>query len=131
MFSVTVPASLALIVDENGTVFAANSAAISNNSTGDVAITNITVSAVNGWTLAPYNRNTAGEKVDSRCIGFSLNRAATTKSSSSETLTLVGDWTIARGGTLPLTYDAVVSALSQAVNEQVLTVVFVINWAEG
>jgi hypothetical protein len=131
MFSVTVPASLALIVDESGTVYAANSVAIINNSTEDVAITSVTVTAVNGWKLAPYNRNVAAEKVDAKAIGFSLNGTATSKSGSSEALALTGDWTIAQGSTLPLAYDAVVSALSQAVNEQVLTVVFVINWAEG
>ena len=41
---------------------------------------------------------------------------------------MLNDWSIGEGGALPLTYDAVVSAVSQAVDKQVLTVVFVIDW---
>ena len=32
-------------------------------------------------------------------------------------------------GTLPLAYDAVVSALSEPVDEQVVSVLFVLEWA--
>ena len=37
--------------------------------------------------------------------------------------------TVSAGATLPLSYDAVVSASSAAINEQVLTIVFVVGWA--
>ena len=48
---------------------------------------------------------------------------------SSEALTLTGDWTVPLDGNLPLTYDAVVSALSQPVDQQVISIVFVLDWA--
>ena len=40
-----------------------------------------------------------------------------------------GSWGIAKGTALSLDYDAVVSATSNPINEQVLTVVFVLDWA--
>ena len=53
----------------------------------------------------------------------------TSRAGGSETLALSGNWTVPLGGTLPLSYDAVVSALSQPVDEQVASIVFVLAWA--
>ena len=128
-FSVTVPASLSMTVSQHGAVHAATDAAIVNNSTGAVKVTALTVTAENGWTLVPYNTNMATAKVDTKQIGFALNETQTTGSGHTESLGLGGDWTIAKGGSLPLLYDAVVSAMSAPVNEQVLTLVFVLDWA--
>ena len=128
-FSVTVPASLSLTVSEYGAVYAADNAAIVNNSTGAIAVTGVTVSAANGWTLVPFSSNMAAAKVDTKLIGFSLNGAQSSNSGTSENLPLSNAWSIAKGASLPLSYDAVVSALSQPVSEQVLTVVFVLDWA--
>lgn len=128
-FSVTVPASLSLVVSKNGEVYAAENAAIVNNSTGAVEVTAVTVTAANGWMLAPYTANMANTKVNTKLIGFSLNGAGTTGHSNTENLTFPGAQTIAKGGNLPLSYDAVVSAMSEPVLEQVLTVVFVLDWA--
>ena len=54
-----------------------------------------------------------------------MQTAATGKS---EQLT-ASSMTVSAGATLPLSYDAVVSASSAAINEQVLTIVFVVGWA--
>ena len=129
VFSVTVPATLLLTVDERGEVYAASNAEIVNRSTAAVQVTGITVSAVNGWTLVPYDTDMAEEKVDSQLIGFSLNGVKTSRAGGSETLALSGNWTVSLGGTLPLSYDAVVSALSQPVDEQVVSILFVLAWA--
>ena len=129
VFSVTVPMSLALTVSERGEVYAATGAAIVNHSTAPVRVSEVTVSAVNGWTLVPYDTDMAGEKVDSRLLGFALNGAETSARGGSEALALTGDWTIPLDGSLPLTYDAVVSALSQPVDERVVSIVFVLEWA--
>ena len=129
VFSVTVPASFALTVSEQGEVYAASNAEVVNHSTAAVQVTGVTVSAVNGWTLVPYGTDMASQKVDSRRIGFSLNGSKTAAEGSSEVLALTGDWTVPLDGTLPLEYDAVVSALSQPVEEQVLSVTFVLEWA--
>ncbi|MDD3229291.1 MAG: hypothetical protein PHE09_08740 [Oscillospiraceae bacterium] len=127
-FSATVPASLTLTVSEHGEVYAATNAAVINNSTGAVEITTVTVSTTNGWTLVPYSTNLASEKVDSKQIGFSINGAVSSLTGTSEALSLDSGWTISSGASLPLIYDAVVSATSTILNEQVLTVVFVIEW---
>lgn len=128
-FSVAVPVSLRLTVSENGEVYAASNTAIVNNSTGTVEVTTVTANAENGWTLVPYSTNMANAKVDTKLLGFTLNGAATINSGGTETLSLPNAWIIASGDSLPLSYAAIVSAMSEPVNEQVLTVVFVLNWA--
>lgn len=128
-FSVTLPAVLTLIVAEDGRVYAAASATIENNSTGKISVTDITLSAENGWTIVPFETNMADEKVGTKLIGFRINGSESTAYSDSETLILYDDWSIAADETLPLDYGAVVSALSEPIDEQVLTVVFIVGWA--
>ena len=129
-FSVTVPANMSMTVANDGYVYSATNAAVINNSSHAVEITAVTVTAGNGWTLVPYEYNMANEKVDSKLIGFYLNDAVTTKIGTSERLSLPTNWTIDRGDTFPLFYDATISATSDVLsNEQVLTLVFVLNWA--
>ncbi len=127
VFSVTVPAGLPLAVTENGEVTASTDAAIANNSTCDVRVTGVTLRTENGWTLVPFEYNMAAAKVDSKLIGFAIGGSQSANSGDSEALTLTGDWSIDAGGTLPLDYDANVSATSVGIDEQVLTVVFVVE----
>lgn len=75
-FSVTVPAVLPLVVDEDGEVHSA-AASIINNSTGDVKVSSVSLAALNDWSIAPYSMNTAREKVDSHQVGFSIRDAQT------------------------------------------------------
>ena len=128
-FSVTVPALMTFVVSGDGEVYAAANAVIVNNSTYNVEVTSVTVTAGDNWTLVPYDSNMADEKVDSRMIGFSLNGAETSITGSSETLSMPYYWAIDRDESLPLEYDAVISATSEIyTEEQVLTVVFILNW---
>ena len=127
-FSVTVPASLTVTVSEHGVVYTATGAGIVNNSSGAVQVSGVTLRAENGWTIVPYATNMAEQKVDSKRIGFALGGIQTAATGKSELLT-ASSMTISAGATLPLSYDAVVSASSAAINEQVLTIVFVVGWA--
>ena len=127
-FSVTVPASLTVTVSEHGVVYTATGAGIVNNSSSAVRVSGVTLRAENGWTIVPYATNMAAQKVDSKKIGFALDRMQTAATGKSELLT-ASSMTISAGATLPLSYDAVVSASSAAINEQVLTIVFVVGWA--
>ena len=129
VFSVTVPAGLPLAVTENGEVTASTDAAIANNSTCDVRVTGVTLRTENGWTLVPFSYSMAAAKVDSKLIGFAIGGAASATEGDAESLALTGDWSIDAGGTLPLDYDAKVSATSVGIDEQVLTVVFVVEEA--
>ena len=127
-FSVTVPASLTVTVSEHGVVYTATGAGIVNNSSSAVRVSGVTLRAENGWTIVPYATNMAAQKVDSKKIGFTLDRMQTAATGKSEQL-IASSMTVNAGATLPLSYDAVVSASSAAINEQVLTIVFVVGWA--
>jgi len=128
-FSVTVPTSLPLVMDQDGNVNA-SAAQIVNNSSGDVIISSVTLRGENGWKIVPYATEMAHQKVDARVVGFSLNRAATATSGEEESLSLIGDWTIPQNDSLDLDYDAVISAMSQAVeNETILSAIFVLKWS--
>ena len=128
VFSVTVPVTLPLIVDEGGEVHV-GAAEIINASTGDVIVSSVSISTKNGWQLVPYTTDMAHEKVDAKLLGFKINDSLTTKTGDAETFSLTSPWKIAENGKLPLSYDAVVSAVSQPVTEQdVLSVVFVLEW---
>lgn len=129
VFSVTVPAGIPLAVTEDGVVTSSTDAAIVNNSTCDVRVTGISLKTENGWTLVPFTYNMAAAKVDSKLIGFAIGGAQSVNGGESEALTLTGDWSIDAGSTLPLDYDANVSATSVGIDEQVLTVVFVVEEA--
>ena len=131
VFSVTVPVTLPLIVDENGKVYT-GSAEIINGSTGAVVVSSVEIFAKNGWTLVPFTTDMAHEPVDSQQLGFKINNVQTTKENGFETFPLTQPWQIAENSSLPIDYDAVVSAVSQPVTEEdVLSVVFVLEWAEG
>ena len=128
-FSVTVPTSLQIAMGPDGNVTTADVGAIVNRSTGDVKVSSLQVKTVNGWTLVPYGTDMAHQKVDAKIIGFSIAGTQTQKTGATESLTLDSRWTIPQDGSLALPYDAVVSACSQPVQEQVMTLVFVLEWA--
>ena len=129
VFSVVVPAVLPVTVDQNGKVYVSN-AEIVNHSTAAVQVSSVTLTAENGWTLVPYASDMSHAKVDSNQIGFSIRDQKTTKTGDSEVFTLSSPWQIAEEESLTLSYDAVVSALSQPVtNANILCVLFVVEWA--
>lgn len=128
-FSVTVPTSLQIAMSPEGDVTTADVGAIVNRSTGAVKVSSLQVKTVNGWTLVPYGTDMAHQKVDSKVIGFSIAGTQTRKAGTTESLTLDSRWTIPQDGSLALPYDAVVSACSQPVREQVMTLVFILEWA--
>ena len=130
VFSVTVPVVLPMAISEDGVIYTAADLNILNASTDDVKVTGLTVETVSGWSLVPFSTNMAQEKVDSKLVGFYINGAETRDSTSSQSLSLTGDWTIQKDSALALSYDAVISAMSEAVTDQaILSVVFVLQWA--
>ena len=128
-FSVTVPTSLQIAMSPDGNITTADVGAIVNRSTRAVKVSSLQVKTVNGWTLVPYGTDMAHQKVDAKIIGFSIAGTQTRKTGTTESLTLDSRWTIPQDGSLALPYDAVVSACSQPVQEQVMTLVFVLEWA--
>ena len=129
LFSVTVPVTLPLVVDEAGKVYVA-SASIVNNSTGDVMVSSVSVTSKNGWEFVPYSTNMAKAKVDAKQVGFKINSSETSKTGDSEVFTLAAPWTVKEADALSINYDAVVSAVSQPVTgQEIISVVFVLEWA--
>ena len=129
VFSVVVPAVLPVTVDQNGKVYVSN-AEIVNHSTAAVQVSSVTLTAENGWTLVPYASDMSHTKVDSNQIGFKINSAQTSKTGNTEQFVLTSPWQINEEESLTLSYDAVVSALSQPVtNANILCVLFVVEWA--
>ena len=129
LFSVTVPATLPLVVDETGKVYVA-AASIVNNSTGDVMVSSVSVTSKNGWEFVPYSTNMARAKVDAKQVGFKINSSETSKTGDSEVFTLAAPWTVKEADALSINYDAVVSAVSQPVTgQEIMSVVFVLEWA--
>lgn len=127
-FSVTVPATLSLVMDKDGKVYTPTNAVITNNSTAAVKVTGISLTPKNGWTVVPYSTNMANQKVNSHKIGLKLRDS---KSTSGNTMPVTGNWEISKGSNLPLTYSAVVSATSQPITgSNVLDVTFVIDWRD-
>ena len=128
VFSVTVPVVLPLTVDENGEVHV-GTAEIINGSTGEVVVSSVSISTRNGWQIVPYTTDMAHTKVDAKQLGFKINDTQTSKTGNAEMFALSAPWEIAENGRLPISYDAVVSAVSKAVTEQeVLSIVFVLEW---
>ena len=124
----TEPVTLPLVIDESGGVHT-GAAEIINGSTGEVVVSSVSISTKNGWQLVPFNTDMAHAKVDAKQLGFKINDSVTTKTGNAETFALSAPWEIAENGRLPISYDAVVSAVSKAVTEQeVLSVVFVLEW---
>ena len=83
-------------------------------------MSSVSISTKNGWKIVPYTTDMAHEKVDAQLFGFKINDAQTSKTAP---------WEIAENGRLPISYHAVVSAVSKAVTEQeVLSIVFVLEW---
>lgn len=129
MFSVTVPSTMALVMDKNGNVYSAENASITNNSTDSVKVSSVKVTGQNGWTVTDYNTNMANEKVDSKKIGFKMNESTT---NSNGEFSMNDAWNINKGSSLALPYTAVVSATSTPINNQeVLKIVFIIDWSDG
>ena len=92
-------------------------------------MSSVSIITKNGWQLVPFNTVMAHEKVDAQLLGFKINNAQTGKRGNAETFSLAAPWEIAENSRLPLSYDAVVSAVSKAVTEQeVLSIVFVLEW---
>ena len=126
-FSVTVPTSLPVKLTANGTVDVATNAAITNNSSGRVKITNVAVNAQEGWTVEDYTTDLSDKQVNAKVLALSINGkgAKTQESAMAEAF-----HTIAPGGTEPVTYQANVPARSSATDsaEEMATVVFTIAW---
>jgi hypothetical protein len=151
-FKVTVPTSVTIAINADGTVTCPDNYQISNSSGADVQVSAITMTAADGWTLAKYadNDNLSAEKFNSQILSFQLSvgtdpkddKATTvaTKSKNSNNLSHTASswascWTIAGKSDLAITMAAKSSPFdsnginSIGDNAQVAKITFTIGWA--
>ena len=138
-FDVTVPTSIAITVNADGTVTCPSAFAVKihNASAGAVKVSNIAMN--NGtWTLASYNGGSrdllAQEKVNAKKLGFQLSVSgdtAATATDGNQTLTHdASKWVINPNSDLEITTAAIATAVSEAISaaENAAEVVFTIGW---
>ncbi len=142
--SVTVPTALPMAVSQSGDVTTADNCEITNNSYGAVRIASVTIEAGTDWNLTAFGEKEtlANEKVDSNQLGFSItigdgDTVVTDDSDtvSQELISTPGAGCYMSGvgnpdeNVLPITYDAIVTPLSDSVtDENIANVVFVVEW---
>ena len=142
--SVTVPTVLPIAVGTDGAVSTATDAKIINNSFGAVKVANVSIEAAQGWSLAAFgSKDTlAHEKVNSNKFGFQIAlgdgaaQITDNKNASKQTLltdTIEGCFMSGVGdqaaNSIGITYDAIVTPVSEAVTNTVIaSVLFIIAW---
>ena len=135
--SVTVPTVLPIAVGTDGSVATASDAKIVNNSFGAVKVNSVSIEAAQGWNLTAFGDKAtlAKEKVDSNKFGFSISlgngaaQVTDNKNASKQTLLEAAVEGCYMSGVGDITYDAIVTPVSEAVvNASVASVLFVIAW---
>lgn len=129
-FSVTVPTTMVLTMGTDGEVYAPSDVVIINNSTAAVSVKKADINSRNGWNIVPYSTNMANEKVDSKKIGFKMNGIQTDSSGTTDSLSYNNSWIIEKDKSSAVVYDAVVSATSTPIDEQVIEIVYIVDWKE-
>lgn len=129
-FSVTVPTTMVLTMGTDGEVYAPSDVVIVNNSTAAVLVKKADINTRNGWNIVPYSTNMANEKVDSKKIGFKMNGIQTDSAGTTDSLSYNNSWIIEKDKSSAVVYDAVVSATSTPIDEQVIEIVYIVDWKE-
>ena len=133
IFNVTVPLSLPITIDTDGSILTADNVNIINNSAGPVSITGVQITGANGWKTAEFGTvDMTTSKVGSKDVSLKLGLgAATVETTGENTNDFTGTVRIAKGASLPIIYDAEVPAQKTAnVGTQVASVIFTLGWDE-
>lgn len=135
IFNVTVPTSIAVRINSDGSVTCPSDVKIVNNSTAAVKVSTIEMRK-GTWSLVPFTTDMSVERVDANKFGFSMtaggNTAKTTSSTDSQTLThSASSWTIEKSANLPIQCSAVASAVSKATTSSstAASIIFTLTWA--
>lgn len=129
VFSVTVPTAMNIAMDRNGKVYTADNVKIINNSTETVEVKSIEIASNNNWNVVSYSTDMSSKKVNSKKVGFKIRDSV---SNGTDLMKMQGDWSIEKGKSLSLPYDAVVSATSSPVtDEHILTLTFIVDWSDN
>lgn len=132
-FSVTVPASLPITIDEDGAIQTADNAVIINHSAGPIAITDFQTNGISGWETVEYgtldsDKAKAGTKQVSMQYTFDDIDVKTTGADTNDFSSSI---LIAKGASAPLIYDAEVPVQKTVQTDlEVVDIVIVFDWYE-
>ncbi|HHX62414.1 MAG TPA: hypothetical protein GX707_17130 [Epulopiscium sp.] len=132
IFSVTVPSTMQIHVDENGVVTTPSVVTIVNNSSAPVIVTNVEVTkATSGtWDIVDFNTDMLREKLGTKKVGIKINECETDSSGIFQFNTLNFP-SINGSESLALTYDAVVPTQKTVIADtDIAKVTFTIGWDE-
>lgn len=138
-FSVTVPTSLPVTVDNKGNHTSASDLAIKNNSHGLIKVSNVTITGKNGWSIVDNTTDMTKEKVNAKKLGIELGvQGKTLDNSGAGTFNFqTANWESISGKALAsptpveqkLEYKTKAPAQSTALtNVNVADIVFTIGW---
>ena len=136
-FSVTVPTSLPMDVDENGEVTTLP-AEIRNGSAGPVKITNLEIVHVGEWATVNYDStDLSKDKIGTKHVAVTTGMTTNTDKSKWEKTTgpdaitfTAANWDVINGGsTLSISYDAYIPLQATALtNVTVANLIFTVAW---
>lgn len=130
-FSVTVPLSLPVDMDEAGKVFTSSNAYIANNSVSTVEVVDVYIDTKNGWSISDYNDSYNEKSVNAKEFGILINEGIANPDGSISFMGNV-DLRIASGRTMDIIYDVRLPAQEEAINNELMAdVVFVLDWENG
>lgn len=128
IFSVTVPMSLPITMNSQGTVTTATDAKIINNSVAAVKATSVKLdlSETQGWSINPaLDPSTA--KVDGKEIAMTINNHTLLDNGALNGFT---GWVIEKNSNLAINYSARLPSQSENRDELIGHVVFTLEWAQ-
>lgn len=134
-FSVTVPTSLPVSMNADGTVATATDAAIINNGSYPVSISKVEMTSINDWGLTVYDKTEVKKlPVDTKKIGMELTIGGktiiTASDTTSDTLSENLETSIEAAQRCLVSYNAAIPSQSAALSEiQVANVIFTVGWA--
>lgn len=130
MFSVTLPTSLPIDVDANGIVTTASDAKIINNSNASVKVTNMAITAEEGWEIVDFDSaDMQREKAGAKKLAMYINGDKTT-GTDAISFTQENFPSLPAAGELSIIYDAKLPVQPTAVTEdKIATVVFTVGWS--
>ncbi|MGN0181411.1 MAG: hypothetical protein ACI4DP_03225 [Candidatus Ornithomonoglobus sp.] len=132
--SVTVPMALPLTVDSAGVVTVATDAYITNNSNGQVYVTDVTIEGANSWEVVDYTTDMAKEAVGSKKFGFELMGDVTGVDGTlgfkqTSYAVMNGKSVTDDSNKINLEYDAVLPAQSRVIDgETIANITFTVDW---
>ena len=129
MISVSVPTRLPVEVDASGNVYTPDNLTITNNADAYIAVSSVTVTGINGWTLEDYRTDYSKREVDLKSFGMNMAGSDVPVSG----IAGVAAIPFIEGGTAcTINYSVSVAVQSRDLSDETIgSVVMTLAWKEG